>query len=64
MRELLKLVIDRMGVGEKRKQKVMSILVTERAAELVDSLVEVVERVLNLQSKEMKELQPDYDDTV
>jgi hypothetical protein len=64
MRELLKLVIDRMGVGEKRKQKVMSILGTERAAELVDSLVGVVEHVLNLQSKEMKELQPDYDDTV
>jgi signal transduction histidine kinase len=64
MRELLKLVIDRLGVGETRKQKVMSILCTERAAELVDSLAEVVEHVLNLQSKEMKEVEPNYDDTV
>jgi signal transduction histidine kinase len=57
MRELLKLVIDRLGVGENRKQKVMSILCNERAAELV-------EHVLDLQSKEMKEVEPNYDDTV
>jgi len=64
MRELLKLVIERLGQGETRKQKVKSILGTEKATELVDSLAEVVSSVQNLQSKEMKELEPDYDDTV
>jgi hypothetical protein len=63
MRQLLNLVIDKMGRGEKRKEKVMSILGTVKATELVDSLAEIVSRVHNLESKEMKELEPDFDDT-
>lgn len=50
IRELLRQVLDQVGSGETRKEKVRSILASSTEAGLVDTLAEVIDKLYALQS--------------
>jgi hypothetical protein len=50
IRELLRQVLDQLGSGETRKDKVRSILASSTETELVDSLAEVIDKLYAFQS--------------
>lgn len=63
MRELLRQIIDQLGTGSTRKEKVKSILGSDTESKLANHLADVVDDVYALQSRE-EHTDPQYDNAL
>lgn len=63
MREMLRQVLDQLGSGETRKEKVRSILASSTETELVEALAEVVDKLYALLSAK-EHTEPEFENTL